>query len=112
MRLEDLECGQQARLDLEDEAERRRMMREASVAFAKAQERPQPLRPGPTSTYTSSPLARRRSPFCTSDGRYWASSEDARRAQLELDAAAERQASRIAAAADRSLAPSVDERAA
>ena len=35
--------------------------------------------------YTSEPIPGRQNPFCTSDGRYWADAELARRAQKDLD---------------------------
>ena len=84
MRLEEREvAGQQHLLDRQDEAERRRIQREASNAFADASRRPAPSRLVASTMYRSEPISGRQSPFYAGE-RYIADAELARRERLAL----------------------------
>lgn len=88
MRLEDRNLPQdREQIDREHEAEIRRVMRESSNAFARhAAQAPRPATIAAVGTmYESTSLGGGPSAFTTSDGRYFASSEDCRRAQKDLD---------------------------
>lgn len=96
MTYDDLMDGRQEQLEREDAAETRRVQREAGRAFDRlaAQADRQATQSASDAGFTSEPLPGRQSAFYSSDGRYWSSSEDARRAQMELDSAEARQAAR------------------